>query len=77
MAGAPSDDVRAHIEWISSRTHSDAQRLTDALSRREWPGGGDQTSPGALAWLRRWRPSGPTPLTPLCGCAKGRCFVCN
>ena len=77
MAGETPDDVRAHIESISARSHRDAQRLADALRRREWPGGGDRSEPGALAWLTRWRASGPAPLSPACGCADGRCLVCN
>jgi hypothetical protein len=78
MAGDASDDVRAHIESIASRTHGELEALTDRLSGRAWPGGGsDRTEPGALDWLRRWRASGPAPLLPLCGCAKGRCLLCN
>jgi hypothetical protein len=78
MAGGSSDDLRAHIESISSRTARDVEALTERLSGGSWPGGqGDRTDPAALAWLRRWRASGPAPLTPLCGCAKGRCLVCN
>jgi hypothetical protein len=78
MAGGSSDELRAHIESISSRTHRDVEALTDQLSDRAWPGGGsDRAEPGALDWLRRWRASGPAPLLPLCGCAKGRCLLCN
>jgi hypothetical protein len=78
MAGESSDDVRAHIESIASRTRRDLVQLTDRLHVRSWPGGGhDRNEPGARDWLRRWRPSGPTPLLPLCGCAQGRCVVCN
>jgi hypothetical protein len=78
MAGGSSDELRAHIESISSRSTRDAQALTDRLSGRAWPGGqSDRTQPAALAWLRRWRASGPAPLAELCGCAQGRCLVCN
>lgn len=77
MAGGTPDDVRAHIESITTRTHRETQRLADALRRREWPGEGDRSEPGALAWLTRWHASGPIPLTPACGCADGNCLVCN
>jgi hypothetical protein len=75
VAGGSPDDIRAHIEAISIRTQRD---LSITLSDRSWPGGsGDRTEPGAVSWLRRWRPTGPAPLAPLCGCAKGRCLLCN
>jgi hypothetical protein len=79
MAGAsPDDEILAHIESISSRTHSDGQQLADVLHSRQWPGGGgDRTEPGAVDWLRRWRPSGPSPELLLCACASGRCLLCN
>jgi hypothetical protein len=78
MAGGSSDELRAHIESISSRTQRDVQALTRRLNGRAWPGGpNDRSEPGALAWLRRWRARGPAPSLPLCGCANGRCQVCN
>jgi hypothetical protein len=77
MAGGSQDDVRAHIAKVTTRTHRDVQLLADALSDYSWPGGGDRSEPGALGWLARWRPSGPAPLGPRCGCADGRCLVCN
>jgi hypothetical protein len=78
MAGESPDEIRVHIAAISSHTQRDRQRLADALHGRAWPGGGnDRSEPGAFGWLRRWRPSGPSPLPPLCGCASGRCVLCN
>jgi hypothetical protein len=79
MAGASKDDdVRAHIESIASRSQLEVRRLTERLSGRSWPGGAsDRSEPGALGWLTRWNASGPVPLTPLCGCASGRCLLCN
>jgi hypothetical protein len=72
------DDVRAHIASIATRTRRDAEELIDALRIRAWPGGSaDRSEPGALGWLRRWRPTGPTPMPSVCGCARGRCLVCN
>jgi hypothetical protein len=78
MAGDSRDDeVLAHIASISSRTPDDDAQLADALNLRSWPGGGDRSEPGALEWLRRWRPNGPAPMSPLCGCRSGRCLLCN
>jgi hypothetical protein len=72
------DDVLAHIASIATRTHRDAQQLTETLRARAWPGGTDDRSePGALAWLKRWRPGVPAPIPAVCGCARGRCLVCN
>jgi hypothetical protein len=78
MAGGSSDELRVHIESISARSHADVQALTEDISGRAWPGGQtDRTEPVALGWLRRWRASGPAPVAPLCGCAQGRCLLCN
>ena len=79
MAGeSPEDEVLAHIESISSRTRHDGLQLADVINSRLWPGGStDRTEPGAVDWLRRWRPDGPAPLPLVCGCATGRCLLCN
>lgn len=78
MAGASNDDVRAHIQAIATRTPVEVRRLTDRLSGRSWPGGAsDRSEPAALRWLTRWNASGPVPAAPLCGCASGRCLLCN
>ena len=69
--------VRAHITFISRRTHSDAQVLTDALHGRSWPGGGDRIDPGGVAVLRRALPLMHASYPDLCECAQGRCLVCN
>ncbi|HEX4717265.1 MAG TPA: hypothetical protein VH300_01950 [Thermoleophilaceae bacterium] len=77
---APSrdEDVRTHITSISRRTHADNELLADALRSCSWPGGGeDRREPGALGWLRQWRPNGPAPTPAVCGCTSGRCLVCN
>jgi hypothetical protein len=78
MAGGSNDEIRAHIESISARSERELTQLSDRLSGRSWPGGGgDRSHPGALKWLSRWKASGPVPLLPLCGCAGGRCHLCN
>jgi hypothetical protein len=63
---------------ISTRTPSDTDRLSSAMSRRCWPGGtGDRTEAVALEWVRRWGPQAGGTLPPACLCGLGRCLVCN
>jgi hypothetical protein len=71
--------VAAHVTSIARRTDREALRLTSAIARRCWPGGGDRAEPAAAAWLRRWRPSpgGGAHTVPACTCAGGPCLVCN
>jgi hypothetical protein len=60
--------------------HRERARLAQRLWQRAWPAGGrDRTRPSAREWLRRWGPvrSPAEPLLPACGCAYGRCVVCN
>jgi hypothetical protein len=50
----------------------------ERLLARSWPGGADRSVPAARAWLRAWGPvRGGARLLPSCGCAGGRCGVCN
>jgi hypothetical protein len=56
--------------------------LTDdsaAMLHRSWPGGhGDVARPAAAEWVRRWTPARGTDVAlAACGCATGRCTVCN
>ena len=37
----------------------------------------DAALPVAREWLRRWRPRPMVVELPSCGCAAGRCAVCN
>jgi hypothetical protein len=37
----------------------------------------DGALPVAREWLRRWRPRRMVVDVPACGCAAGRCAVCN
>ena len=46
-----------------------------ALLQRATPT--DAAQPAAREWLRRWRPRKMTIAPPACGCAAGRCAVCN
>jgi len=72
------DDVLAHIVSISTRSQRDVDQLAGILRGRAWPGGSaDHREPGALAWVKLWRPHGPAPASASCGCASGRCLLCN
>ena len=79
MAKQPDDfSIADHVEAIHSRSYFEGERMADHLVDRSWPGGpSDRSGGAALAWLSRWRPRGPAPLTPVCSCAAGRCVVCN
>lgn len=73
-----TDDARHHISAVAGRSASETSHLVARMQRFCWPGGAtDRTEPGALAWVRRWR---PTPLgapVPVCSCTQGRCLMCN
>jgi hypothetical protein len=52
------------------------------MLRTCWPGGpNDRTEPAARGWLSRWHPvaaaAAVAVAVPECGCASGRCTVCN
>jgi hypothetical protein len=68
------DDIGELIE--SARTG----RSDHLIARSSWPGGSaDHTRPAAREWLRRWDPRHPVSGgdVPDCGCASGRCAICN
>jgi hypothetical protein len=70
--------IATHVEAIAARTAAESTRVADRLLGRSWPGGpADRSERAALDWLRRWRPRGPAVPAPICGCATGRCVVCN
>ena len=83
MAFPPSSDdrVRGHIVSVAQREPDDNVVLADALHSISWPDGGlDQRHPGAQLWFDRfirWHGSGPQPIPRSCGCAMGRCLICN
>ena len=61
---------------ITSLISSAHERADDVL-RRLAPRTSDRLEPMALEWLRRWSPK-PMLLVPAdCGCARGRCALCN
>jgi len=37
----------------------------------------DTLQPAALGWLKSWGPAGLVPKLQACGCARGRCEICN
>jgi hypothetical protein len=70
--------VAEHLAALASRTALDHDRVAGVLARRCWPGGaGDRMERAALDWVRRWGPHRVNELAPACGCASGRCTVCN
>jgi hypothetical protein len=70
--------VTALIETIATWTDADKDRLASMLGAHCWPGGIlDRKDPGGAEPLRRWRPGGPVPAMPACGCVRGRCTICN
>ena len=71
------DDARDHIASIAARSDADTARLAAMMQRACWPGGGDRTERAAVAWLKRWRPSSGGAPRIVCGCAQGRCALCN
>ena len=79
MHESPQDAfLAAIVESVRTRSQVQAAALEASLERRCWPGGtADHVEPGALPWVRRWGPTRMAPALPECGCAEGRCRVCN
>jgi hypothetical protein len=72
------ENIRHHIEEASHGGAGDARRMTESIVSFCWPGGpADRSDPGALAWVRRWRPARAAAALPVCSCAHGNCAVCN
>jgi hypothetical protein len=73
--------IREHIATVARRDPGDYAVLADALQTVTWPDGGvDRRHLDAHTWFERFmtlRDRGPTPIPPACGCAIGRCLVCN
>jgi hypothetical protein len=73
-----NDDPRDHISDIDGRSHAETGRLVARMQRFCWPGGSsDRSEPGAIGWVRRWRPARFDAVIPVCSCAQGRCAMCN
>jgi hypothetical protein len=74
----PEWSIPEHLEALSRRAPEDHQRVATVLASQCWPGGAaDRVHRSALDWVRRWGPNRVTGLMPVCGCADGRCGVCN
>jgi len=74
----PDEPIRNHIAALAARSPAETSQLTARMQRACWPGGAeDRTEPGALGWVRRWRPDRLGATLPACSCAGGRCAVCN
>ncbi len=74
----PENPMHQHIASAASRSVSETRRLAERLLAQSWPGGAvDRTEPSARAWLKQWRPARFAASVPVCGCADGRCTVCN
>jgi len=79
--GRGEERVRDHIATVARRDPSEYAVLADALQTVTWPDGGiDRPGGDARAWLQRYMERGnrgPQPIPHTCGCAIGRCLVCN
>ena len=72
------DVIREHIEAAAMRGESETRGVIARIAGACWPGGiEDRLEPGALAWVRRWRPAKSAGALPVCSCGAGRCAVCN
>jgi hypothetical protein len=72
------DFIRQHIELAAGRDELRTRELCARLARGCWPGGADdRVEPGALEWVRRWRPATGAAVLPVCACSRGRCPLCN
>ncbi len=69
--------VEVHIR-AAGRPEHESLLLADQLLRHCWPGGqADRSEPVARGWLRMWGPVKVIASVPACGCATGRCTICN
>ncbi len=72
------DPIQDRITALDARTSDETGRLTARVLRGCWPGGGeDRCEPGALGWVRLWRPQTMAAGLPACSCARGHCALCN
>jgi hypothetical protein len=79
--GRGEQRVREHIATVARRDPGDYGLLADALQSVNWPdGGSDRSDAEARWWLHRYMDRGdrgPQPVPRTCGCAMGRCLICN
>jgi hypothetical protein len=67
--------LAAHLQYVRTRTPSEADRFAELMLRWAWPEGHeDRFDPDAAEWPE-WAPvRGPATQ---CGCRAGRCTLCN
>lgn len=71
------DTLALHIR-AAARPDGENNRLAQRLVLAAWPGGTeDRTDAVARGWLRIWGPVRVVADMPPCGCAQGRCVICN
>ena len=75
------DRIRQHITTLAQREPSDYAVLAVALQSVTWPDGGhDRRHLDAQGWFQRYmhlRAPAPQIDGRSCGCATGRCLICN
>lgn len=71
------DALESHVR-AAARPRGESDLLTAELMDLCWPGGhADRSEPVARGWLRMWGPVKIVVALPHCGCAHGRCTICN
>lgn len=69
--------IHQHITACAARTDVELGDLLAQVLDECWPGGADRNEPGAVGWVRHWRPGRSEATLPACTCATGRCLICN
>jgi hypothetical protein len=71
------DSLAVHIR-AAGRPLTESDRFAQGLVDYSWPSGThDRNEPIARGWLRMWGPNKLIVDVPRCGCAEGRCAICN
>ncbi len=73
----PDDPIQDRISALDARTADETSTLIARVRRGCWPGGEDRSEPGALAWVRLWRPERARGALLACSCVSGHCAICN
>jgi hypothetical protein len=73
----PPNSIREHISTAGARSTDETRQLAQRLLDHCWPGGADRTDPVARRGPANWHPIRLGAAIPVCGCASGRCDVCN
>ncbi len=71
------DSLDLHVR-AAGRPRNETALLAEQLLNECWPRGhADRSEPVARGWLRMWGPVRIVVALPHCGCAHGRCTICN